>query len=124
MAWFNYILYRYLKQHAIGASGCSNFMSGPQNKSENKQFSACRSSASSCGNCNSNNKTIQRPISLTTVDTKIASKALAKQLQHILSNLINYNQSTYVKVRLIFDIFRSIDDVLEYTKQSGQSIME
>ena len=99
-------------------------MSGPQNKSENKQFSACRSSAYSCGNCNSNNKTIQRPISLTTVDTKIASKALAKQLKHILSNLINYNQSTYVKLRLIFDIFRSIDDVLEYTKQSGQSIME
>ena len=57
-------------------------------------------------------------------NTKIASKALAKQLKHILPNLINYNQSTYVKVRLIFDIFRSIDDVLEYTKQSRQSIMK
>ena len=58
------------------------------------------------------------------MDTKIASKPLAKQLEHILPNLIHYNQSTYVKVRSIFDIFRSIDDVLEYTKQSGQSIME
>ena len=80
-------------------------MPGPENKSENNQFSARRSSAYSCGNCNNNNnnKTIQRTISLINVDTKIAPKALAKRLEHIHPDLIHYNQSTYVKVRLIFD---------------------
>ena len=62
-----------------------------------------------------------RPISLINVDTKIASKALAKRLEHILPDLIHYNQNAYVKGRSIFDAVRTIDDVLEYTKQSGQS---
>ena len=64
-----------------------------------------------------------RPISLINVDTKIVSKALAKRLEHahILSNLIHYNQNAYVKGRSIFDAVRTIDDVLEYTKQSEQS---
>ena len=53
----------------------------------------------------------------------MASKALAKRLEHILPDLIHCNQSTYVKVRSIFDTVRSIDDVLEFTKQSGQSGM-
>ena len=66
---------------------------------------------------------MERPISLINVDTKIASKALAKRLEHILPDLIHCNQSTYVKVRSIFDTVRSIDDVLEFTKQSGQSGM-
>ena len=57
-----------------------------------------------------------RPISLINVDTKIVSKALAKRLEHI-----HYNQNAYVKGRSIFDAVRTIDDVLEYTKQSEQS---
>ena len=52
------------------------------------------------------------------MDTKIASKALAKRLEHILPDLIHYNQNAYVNVRLIFDAIRTIDDVLEYTKQN------
>lgn len=66
-------------------------------------------------------KEIQRPISHINLDIKIASRALAKRLAHILSNSIHYNQNAYVKVRLIFDAIRTIDDVLEHTKQSGQS---
>lgn len=66
-------------------------------------------------------KKIQRPISLLNVDTKISSKVLAKRLEHILPDLILYNQNAYVKVRLIFDSIRTIDDVLEYTKQRRQS---
>lgn len=55
------------------------------------------------------------------MDTKISSKVLAKRLEHILPDLILYNQNAYVKVRLIFDSIRTIDDVLEYTKQRRQS---
>ncbi|KAL9979618.1 hypothetical protein ACROYT_G017301 [Oculina patagonica] len=62
-----------------------------------------------------------RPISLINVDTKIASKALAKRLENILPDLIHYNQNAYVKGRSIFDAVRTIDDVLEYTKCSDQS---
>ena len=61
-----------------------------------------------------------RPISLINVDTKIVSKALAKRLEHILPDLIHYNQNAYVKGRSIFDV-RTIDDVLEHTKRSEQS---
>ena len=38
-----------------------------------------------------------RPISLINVDTKIASKTLAKRLEPILPGLIHYNQNAYVK---------------------------
>ena len=62
-----------------------------------------------------------RPFSLINVDTKIVSKVLAKRLEHILPDLIHYNQNAYVKGRSIFDAVRTIDDVLEYTKQSEQS---
>ena len=58
-----------------------------------------------------------RPIFLIIVDTKIASKALAKRLETMLPDLIHYNQNAYVKGRSIFDAVRTIDDVIEYTKR-------
>ena len=57
-----------------------------------------------------------RPISLINVDTKIASKTLAKRLEPILPGLIHYNQNAYVKGQSIFDAVRTIEDILEYTK--------
>ena len=62
-----------------------------------------------------------RPISLINVDTKIASRALAKRLEYILLDLIHHNQNAYVKGRSIFDAVRTIEDVIEYTKQMKQS---
>ena len=40
-----------------------------------------------------------RPISLMTVDVKIASKALSFRLEKIISNLINYDQTAYINGR-------------------------
>ena len=62
-----------------------------------------------------------RPISLINVDIKIASKTLAKRLEPVLFDLIHCNQNAYVEGRSIFDAVRTIDDVLEYTKQTKMS---
>lgn len=35
--------------------------------------------------------------------------------------VVSCDQNSYVKVRLIFDAVRTIDNVLGYTKQSGKS---
>ena len=61
------------------------------------------------------------PISLTNVDAKIASKALAKRLEKTLPEIIHYNQNAFVKGRTIFDAIRTIEDVIEHTKQKGLS---
>ena len=53
-----------------------------------------------------------RPISLINVDSKIASKTLAKRLEKVLPEIIH----SFVKARSIFDAIRTIDDLMEYTK--------
>ena len=58
-----------------------------------------------------------RPISFINVDAKIASKILAKRLEKVLPEIIHSNQNTFVKGRSIFDAIRTIDDVIEYTKE-------
>ena len=62
-----------------------------------------------------------RPISLINVDAKIASKTLAKRLEPILPELIQCGQNAYVKGRSIFDAVRTIDDILDYTRQTKMS---
>ena len=58
-----------------------------------------------------------RPISLINVDAKIASKTLAKRLEKVLPEIIHSNQNAFVKGRSIFDAIRTIDDVIEYTRE-------
>ena len=58
-----------------------------------------------------------RPISLINVDAKIASKTLAKRLEKVLPEIIHSNQNAFVKGRSLFDAIRTIDDVMEYTKE-------
>ena len=57
-----------------------------------------------------------RPISLTNVDAKIASKAIATRIVKILPEIIHSNQTGYVSGRYIGEAARSILDVMEYTK--------
>ena len=49
------------------------------------------------------------------VDTKIASKTLAKQLENVLPEIIHFDQSAFFKGRTSFDAIRTIDDVIEHT---------
>ena len=53
-----------------------------------------------------------RPISLLNVD----SKAIAKRIEKVLSHIIHYDQNAFVKGRTIFDVVRTISDVMEFTK--------
>ena len=53
-----------------------------------------------------------RPISLMNLDVKIASKALSFRLKQLLPNLINYDQTAYVSIRLI-------DDILYHTEKEN-----
>ena len=55
------------------------------------------------------------------VDAKIASKTLAKRLEKVLPEIIHSNQNAFVKGRSIFDAIRTIDDVMEYTKEKKLS---
>ena len=48
------------------------------------------------------------------VDAKIASKTLAKQLENVLPNIIHFDQSAFVKGKSILDAIRTIDDVIEH----------
>jgi len=60
-----------------------------------------------------------RPIFLINVDAKIASETLAKRLEKVLPETI---QSKRVdKGRFLFNAIRTIDDVMEYTKEKELS---
>ena len=50
-----------------------------------------------------------RPVSLTNVDTKIASKVMALRMKKVIPNLINYDQTAYVKGRFIGESIRIIN---------------
>ena len=57
-----------------------------------------------------------RPISLTNVDAKIASKVIATRIVKVLSEIIHSNQTGYVSGRCIGEAARSILDIMDYTK--------
>ena len=58
-----------------------------------------------------------RPISLINVDVKIGSKAIAKRLERVLTNIIHYNRCAYVKGRTIFEAVKTIEDVMEFSQR-------
>lgn len=60
-----------------------------------------------------------RPISLLNVDYKIASKALAMRVEKIIHKLINTDQSGFVKGRFIGESVRTIQDIMDFTKQKN-----
>jgi len=62
-----------------------------------------------------------RPISLINVDVKIALKALAKRLEPILPEIVHHNQNGFIMGISIFDVVRTIDDILELAETTNRS---
>ena len=60
-----------------------------------------------------------RPISLTNVHAKIASKVIAVRIIPVLPEIIISTQTGYVKGRFIGEAVRSIIDVMDYTKEQN-----
>ena len=58
-----------------------------------------------------------RPISFLNVDYKISAKALANRLIEFLPQLIDEDQTGYVKKRFIGNNIRIIEDIMIYTKR-------
>ena len=61
-----------------------------------------------------------RPISLLNIDYKILTKTIAKRLEKVLPNVINPNQSGYIKGRFIGENVRLIHDIMYHTKQTDK----
>ena len=65
------------------------------------------------------------PISLLNTGYKIATKAISKRLEAVLPNVINANQTGYIKGRFIGENVRLISDIINYTatkKLSGPAV--
>ena len=60
-----------------------------------------------------------RPISLINIDTKIASKALGAGMENVLTSIVHFNQTAYVKDRYIGESIRLITDLLAYTEENS-----
>ena len=60
-----------------------------------------------------------RPISLTNSDYKILAFVLARRLQKVINNLIQEDQTAYIKGRFIGFSARTILDIFEYCENSN-----
>ena len=60
-----------------------------------------------------------RPLSLTNTDYKIIAFVFARRLQKIIDNLINKNQSAYIKGRFIGENARLILDIFDYCEENN-----
>lgn len=60
-----------------------------------------------------------RPISLTNTDYKIIAFVFARRLQKVIDNLINENQSAYIKGRYIGENARIILDLFNYCEETN-----
>jgi len=57
-----------------------------------------------------------RPISLTNCDYKLIAFVLSRRLQKVIKEIINEDQSSYIKNRYIGHNVRLINDIMDYTK--------
>ena len=57
-----------------------------------------------------------RPISLTNFDYKILAKILSNRFKGVVSDIIDEDQTAYIKGRNVTTILRLIDDVIEYVE--------
>ena len=62
-----------------------------------------------------------RPISLTNFDYKILAKILANRFKGVISDVIDDDQTAYIRGRNITTILRLIDDVIEYVEFNNKT---
>ena len=64
-----------------------------------------------------------RPISLSNVDYKILAFVLAHRVQNVVGNIINKDQSAYIKGRYMGHNIRLVNDVIDHYDQIGEEGM-
>ena len=62
-----------------------------------------------------------RPISLLNCDYKIAAKAIANRFKHVLPNLIDNDQTDFLRGRFIGENIRLVDGIIKYAAAKKHS---
>ena len=73
--------------------------------------------------CNREHISSWRPITLTNFDYKLLAKVLAIRLVPYISSCIDSDQHAFIKGRLVANMLREIDDIIEYGKAEKLSGM-
>ena len=60
-----------------------------------------------------------RPISLLNADYKLLAKTLSNRIKKVIPDLINHDQTGYIKGRYIGENIRTVSDIITYLKNTG-----
>ena len=60
-----------------------------------------------------------RPLTLLNCDYKLAAKAIANRLKNFLPNLINNDQTGFIKGRFIGENIRLLESIISYVKEKN-----